>query len=301
LKADSWRQSELGAKPTRLWQEAVVKWLLEQSHKRSIETDKHHLRWLRQHLDGTPLDKIDRPMLDQIAEAKKSEGSSNATCNRILSLIRAIINRAKDEWEWIEAAPAFRFLPEPKERIRWLSKDEAERLLAVLPAHLSAMARFALATGLRESNVTGLQWRQVDLQRRCAWIDAHQAKAGKAIAVPLSHDAIQVLMDQADRHPDYVFTYEGKPVSKAGGNAWRKALARAGIENFRWHDLRHTWASWHVQAGTPINVLRELGGWSDLDMVLRYAHLSSDHLQAHADNSSMRGNVIELGSYRKVG
>jgi integrase len=60
--------------------------------------------------------------------------------------------------------------------------------------------------------------------------------------------------------------------------AWKAALSRAGITEFRWHDLRHTWASWHVQTGTPLNALQELGGWESVDLVRRYAHLAPDHL-----------------------
>jgi len=70
--------------------------------------------------------------------------------------------------------------------------------------------------------------------------------------------------------------------SKAGGRAWRNALRRAGIEEFRWHGLRHTWASWHVQSGTPLHVLQELGGWSDFAMVWKSAHLAPEHLAEHA-------------------
>ncbi|MDO9104530.1 MAG: tyrosine-type recombinase/integrase [Methylovulum sp.] len=69
---------------------------------------------------------------------------------------------------------------------------------------------------------------------------------------------------QIGKHDTYVFTYKGEPVTRANNHAWRKALIRAGIKNFRWHDLRHTWASRHIQNGTPLNVLRELGGWADL-------------------------------------
>jgi len=287
LKADAWRTKNLGAKPIRTWQEAVIKWLTEQEHKRSLETDKHHLRWLDQFLGNKNLNQIDKVILDRITETKKAEGSSNATANRVLSLIRAILNRAKNEWEWIDGVPNFRFLPEPNERIRWLTHDEASILLAELPSHLEAMARFALATGLREANVTGLKWSQIDLRRECAWVDAAQAKAKKPISVPLNANAMAVLRNQQGQHKTYVFTFEGEPVKKAGGKAWRKALKRAEIEDFRWHDLRHTWASWHVQAGTPLNVLQELGGWASYDMVLRYAHLSSEHLKAHAGNSNL--------------
>jgi integrase len=67
---------------------------------------------------------------------------------------------------------------------------------------------------------------------------------------------------------------------------WKSALQRAGIEpTFRWHDLRHTWASWHVMSGTPLEVLQKLGGWSSLTMVMRYAHLAPDHLAGYANNA----------------
>ena len=148
------------------------------------------------------------------------------------------------------------------------------------------MARFTLATGLRESNVTRLEWEQVDLTKRCAWVHPDQAKSRKAIAVPLNGEAMVVLRRQAGKHPSRVFTYRGMPIGKANTEAWRKALRRAGIENFRWHDLRHTWASWHVQNGTPLHVLQELGGWSSYEMVRRYAHLSAARLAEHADRLS---------------
>ena len=95
---------------------------------------------------------------------------------------------------------------------------------------------------------------------------------------------VQVVRQQIGKHSTRVFTYKGKPVTKANNHAWRKALVRAGIENFRWHDLRHTWASWHVQQGTPLYVLQELGGWSDYEMVRRYAHLSVEHLAEYAES-----------------
>jgi integrase len=74
--------------------------------------------------------------------------------------------------------------------------------------------------------------------------------------------------------------------------AWKAALKRAGIENFRWHDLRHTWASWHAQAGTPLHVLQELGGWETTEMVRRYAHLGGDQLAEYAERLS-RPRVVE--------
>ena len=88
---------------------------------------------------------------------------------------------------------------------------------------------------------------------------------------------------QVGKHPSRVFTFRGKPIRWANTKAWRAALKRAGIEDFRWHDLRHTWASWLTQAGTPANVLQELGGWESESMVRRYAHLAPTQLIEHAE------------------
>ena len=168
-------------------------------------------------------------------------------------------------------------------RIRFLSPEEAQRLLAELPLHLRDMAQFALATGLRQRNVSFLRWEQVDMARRVAWIHPDEAKAGRAIGVPLNESAVAVLRRRLGHDNAHVFTYEGKPVARCSTKAWKAALARAGIERtFRWHDLRHTWASWHVQSGTPLQELMELGSWASYEMVLRYAHLAADHLRGAA-------------------
>lgn len=287
LKAEAWRVKNLGEKPRHTWQEAVIRWLSESSHKKSIETDKIRLRWLHTHLHNSKLEEITKTKIDAIKSAKQNEGVSNATVNRTLALLRSILNRAKQDWEWLDSTPSVRLFPENAARVRWLSHEESDRLIHELPEHLKAMVRFTLSTGLRESNVTGLQWSQIDMQRHCAWIHADQAKGKKAIAVPLNNDALTVIRQQIGKHDTHVFTYKGNPVTRANNHAWEKALIRAGITDFRWHDLRHTWASWHVQNGTPIHVLKELGGWSDLTMVLRYAHLSSKHLEEYAGNQKL--------------
>jgi integrase len=290
LKAESWRIKELGVKPRHTWTEAKNRWLQEMAHKKSIKEDESAINWLNQHLENKHLDEINKAVVDHIKAAKQHTGVSNGTTNRMLAVLRAILNRAYKEWEWLDIVPTIKKLHEPTKRIRWLIREEAERLLKELPEHLQAMTRFTLATGLRESNVTGLQWEQIDMKRFSAWINADESKSGKAIALPLNGQAMEVLKEReqlratVSKHIKNVFTYQGKPVTRANNHAWRKALERANIENFRWHDLRHTWASWHVQNGTPLHVLKELGGWSDLTMVLRYAHLSSEHLQKYAAN-----------------
>ena len=285
LKVEYWRVTHIGVKPRVAWQEAVMRWMSEkQGSKRSLDKDILLFKWLHTHLGDCYLDEINRERVSEIAARKLSEGVRPSTVNRHLALVRAVLRCAEREWEWLEKAPHIRLLPEPKYRVRWLNREEAEKILAELPVHLMEMMRFTLSTGLREKNVTQLKWSQVDISRRCAWIHADEAKGKKAIAVPLNEDALAVLRRQEGGCPIYVFTYKGKPVWRANNHAWRKALKRAGITNFRWHDLRHTWASWHIQQGTPLHVLQELGGWSDASMVRKYAHLSASHLTPYADN-----------------
>lgn len=284
LKAKLWRVANLGEKPRRSWQEAVLRFVEEQEGQPSLPVQKLHLRSLDQWLRGRCLDEIGRDLLDTVAQARKADGVSAATVNRMLEVARAVLRRAAREWEWIDRAPYVRMLPVQKKRIRWLTREEADRLIAALPEHLAAMARFTLAAGPRERNVTNLEWSQLDLVRKVAWIHPDQSKTKKAYAVPLNAEAVAVIRGQIGKHPGRVFTYLGKPVERCNNHGWRTALRKAGIKDFRWHDLRHTWASWHVQSGTPLHVLMELGGWSSLGMVMCYAHLSAGHLAHHAEN-----------------
>jgi integrase len=283
LKAELWRVKKLGERPEYRWHDAVVKWLKEKDHKASLEKDKEIFRWLDPYLRNRKLTEIKRELLDEIAEAKALQ-SSRQTANRYLGQLRAVLRRAAYEWDWVDKVHKVPMYPGKVKRVRWLKRDEVDRLLSYLPTHQAVMARFALATGLRQRNVCRLEWSQVDVARRIAWIHPDQAKARKAIGVALNSEAIAVVRKQIGQHPQFVFTYEGQPVWQVNTKAWRKAVQKAGLVDFRWHDLRHTWASWHVQAGTPLHILQEMGGWESPEMVQRYAHLSAEHLLAHAEN-----------------
>jgi integrase len=286
LKASLWDQERLGIKPRYSWKDAVVRYLTETSGKATQETDKTHLRWLDRYLNGLMLDEINRDLLEKVMAKRIADKVANSTVNRTMEVVRAVLRKAAFDWEWFDRVPKVRMLPEPKRRIRWITKDEAERLIKVLPNHLAAMVRFSLETGLRRANVTGLQWSQIDLVRRTAWIHPDQAKARKAIAVPLSINAVNVIREQIGKHPTHVFSYHGNSIIQVNTKTWRAALVKVGIKEFRWHDLRHTWASWHVQAGTPLHVLQELGGWECVEMVRKYAHFSSQHLTEYVDRLS---------------
>ena len=276
LKAQAWREVQLGAIPRHTWDEAGLRWIEERNFKASIGKDMTELAWLQSHFSGKYLDELNRTYISEVLEIKRQETSA-ANANRYLALVRSILN-ACVVWGWLENPPKLSPYKEPRRRIRWLTPDEAGRLLAELPQHLKDMVEFSLATGLRQANVALLSWNQVDLHRRVAWIHPDQAKARKAIGVPLNETAVSVIRRQIGRHPIFIFTYKDRPVRQTNTKAWKKALARAGIQGFRWHDLRHTWASWHVQSGTSLSRLQEMGGWESVEMVRRYAHLAPEHL-----------------------
>lgn len=282
LRYQMWRIIQLGEKPRRTWKEAATRWYRE-TNRKSKGPILAAYKWLDPYLGDLYLDEITREVIDRITDDKLKTGVTPATVNRLLEIVRVILNTAVKHWEWIERAPHVRLLRQPTRRIRWLTREEADTLLSHLPEHTRVMAKFSLATGLRETNVTRLQWSQVDLERRSAWIHADQSKTGRPIGIPLNREAVVLLRGQLGKHKKYVFTYNGSPVRRCNTKVWRRALELSGIKDFRWHDLRHTWASWHVQNGTPMHVLQELGGWSDIRMVQRYAHLSPEHLAPYAE------------------
>jgi hypothetical protein len=121
LKAALWDQAKLGEAPRYAWQDAVVRYLEETSHKASQADDKRHLRWLDQYLRGVELRAIDRERVDRITKARQAEGVSHASVNRVLEVLRAILRTAVHDWEWLERMPRVRLLPELKRRVRFPS------------------------------------------------------------------------------------------------------------------------------------------------------------------------------------
>lgn len=324
LAGGLWRTKRLGEAPRVTWDEAVVAWMGENGHLRSIEDIKLRLRWLSDRLQGMQLASIDDTRIRALAAERKAQPvnakaiarisaapklASNATVNRHMAELSKILHYAHGR-KWLAALPPITKMHEPAKRVAWLTREEAGELLAELPPHLRAMAALSLATGLRESNVRLLCWQQVDLARRTAWIYGDQAKAGRDLMVPLNAPAMEVLQAQKGQHRRWVFPVPrwqikdrpedvavqvaDSPTGKISNHAWRKACTRAGVPWLRFHDLRHTWASWHVQAGTPLPVLQELGGWASLAMVQRYAHLGVSHVAAWASNIGGGTNPVQV-------
>ncbi len=293
-RADIWRTSKLGDISIETWDEAVIQWVEEHAkHKKSYETDRLRLVWLTDKLSGVRIDKI---TTDELIKLRKDliKTRSQSTANRFLAVVSAVLNYAHAKGK-LTGVPKIPYLAESDGRFIWLTQEQADCLIMELPSHLSLMARFGLATGLRRANITDLQWKDVDTHRSVAWIWAETAKGKKNISVPLNDDALKVLEEcKIVNSFGYIFTYEGKPVTRTTTAAWYKATKRAGIDpEFSFHGLRHTWASWHVMGGTPLSVLQQLGAWSSMAMVQKYAHLAPDFVANYANNSKRVQNQVQ--------
>lgn len=279
-----------------------MKWLAETAHKRDHAADRQRLAVLHPDLEGRPLTDVTQDRLSKILN-KQSTLETPGARNRYRATVRAILRKAEREWDWIDKAPFIRLEPEPLSAGRWLTEDEAGRLISAAPAHLQPVIRFALATGLRKGNILGLRWEQIDLGRRQLWVHPDDAKAGKAIGIPLNALAMSVLADCRGQHPEVVFAVDGRPYRWIDHRTWLRVTADAGLSGMRFHDLRHTWASWLAQAGVDPQQLKTLGGWSTLAMVERYSHLNVEHLRAAADRIPvtfpLHGEILDFDAARK--
>jgi integrase len=281
LRHEAYQEAYLGIKPKRSWQEAVVRYLAVKSNLRSINDVRCILQKLHPYLGHLMLHEINGDIVWSVIQGELKKQNKPATVNRYLATIRALLRMARDEWQWIDNFPKIRLLGGEVERDRWLTREEADRLIAACPNHLAAIVKYALATGCRASEIKGLEWSRVDLERGTAWLN--QTKNGTPRGVPLNRDAVAILNDQRGKHPRFCFTYKGQPIGwELSNDGWHNALKKAGIEDFRFHDLRHTWASWHRQAGTSCDELKDLGGWKSREMVDRYAKFATDNLTAAA-------------------
>lgn len=298
LTLDAYREQHFGFKPERSWQEAVVRYLAVKARLRSFSDVQRICRMLDPYLGRLNLSQINGDVIWSVVEGELKKGNKPATVNRYLALIRGLLHMARDEWQWIDSVPKIRLLPGEVERDRWLTREEADRLIAACPDHLAALVQFALATGCRAREITGLEWARVDLSRRTAWLN--QTKNGTPRGVPLNCDAVAILEAQVGKHEHFCFTYRGKPIGwQVSNTAWVEALEKAEIKDFRFHDLRHTWASWHRQAGTSCDELKDLGGWKSRQMVDRYAKFATENM-AEAASRIERGrgkNVVQLVTF----
>lgn len=278
------RQQDVWGAPERLSiAEMLNRFLTAHATKRSARSDRIRAVTLLQHLGDGDAYQLDRPAIKAYIAARQGQGRKASTVNRELALLSAAINEAIEDGYPVPPVVKGRKLREPEGKTRWLTRAEVARLIEAArrtdqPA-LSDWILVAVHTGLRAGEMAALQWQHVQGGRLT--VPAETAKSGRSRVLPLTPDALAAIARQTKRSM-FVWSHDdGQPLKDVRGSLER-ACQIAGIERITPHVLRHTCASWQVQAGVPLYTVQKWLGHSTLKMTERYAHLAPEHLREGA-------------------
>ncbi|EGF19233.1 MULTISPECIES: tyrosine-type recombinase/integrase [Haemophilus] len=296
LKHEAWQVEQLNKKPEKTVEQALILLLKDAEHKKDKLTKIQHAKYWRDEIGNKLLSSLTSEDIQNAIPThvvRTGKILSPATQNRYRSSIMRAINLAKQAG-WIDVVPYIAKSSEPKKRIRWITEKEAERLLDSLNLNwMKDVCQFALLTGARMTEILSMTWDKINFANKMAIVTGDIAKSGRGRSLPLSDDAINLIKERMKYQVSpYVFhSGTGKLRDDISRRDFKRALQRANIKNFRFHDLRHTWASWHIQRGTPLMVLKELGGWETIEMVQKYAHLNADHLLSYVNQVKFSSNT----------
>jgi integrase len=273
----------------KTFEEMMEKYLKEHSARnktlKSHDRDKELANHLLSSFGDSILTVITPRSISEYKVKRRDEGASPRTINYELALMSHAFNLAIKEWEWLKDNPVSRVSREKVNnmRERWLTFEEEGKLLDASPKWLQELIIFSLETGLRQGETLNLQWPQVDLFRRTITI-LEQKNRGKD-TIPLNERALEVLKAKAKIRrikTNYVFYNNNR--NRIGVSnllrAFYSATKKANLKGFRWHDLRHTFATRLVQAGVDLYSVQKLGRWKNIQMVMRYAHHYPESLRA---------------------
>ncbi len=251
---------------------------------------KRQLDWWRSQLGPFVLADITAEVISdfkaQLRKEKVRSGDkrSPATVNRFLAALSHVFTIAQKEWHWVEQNPVFSVakLDEPAGRVRFLDDHERKDLLKACrdseDALLYPVVILALSTGARKGEILSLRWPDVDLQRQVAVL--RNTKNGETRALPLAGEALKELKSLSKvRRIDVDYVFPGKSPKRPAtiDRAWRKSVDTAGVSDFRFHDLRHSCASYLAMNGASLAEIAAVLGHKTLAMVKRYSHLSEQH------------------------
>ena len=272
--------SALRQKSGHTFSDACVRWISEKQKKKSLHLDLTIIEWLKPHLASVYIAEITRERVEELRQLKRQEVGEQ-TVDRYMALLRAILKRARDDWEWIETIPKVPMYGSQSRPPRFLTWEQFISLSSELPCHLRAPAWFAVSTGMRTAAIQSLRWDWIS--RDGVRFPPNVMKNNDWLTIPLSAVAWQVLAEChiQSSSMDHVFvSHVGKPwAENFKTRAWDKAAIRAGLEGVTFHDLRHTFASWMLQKGVPEHVVMELGGWKTREAFKIYARFSKESLE----------------------
>lgn len=259
-----------GARPKRKFREAATKFLIENQHKKSIKSDAEQLAILDKYIGDLPIEAVHIGALQSFIADRKKEGRKNRTTNFGLQIVRHILNLAASEWmdenglTWLNSAPKIKLLSISDARKPYpLSWEEQEKLFKILPFHLKQMALFAVNTGCRDGEICSLRWdwevKLPELNTSVFIIPGDAVKNGEDRLVVLNKAAQVAINEVRGQHPENVFTYKGKPMSRMLRNSWKKSRKKVDL-TVRVHDLKHTFGRRLRAAGVSFEDRQDLLG-----------------------------------------
>jgi integrase len=264
------------------FRELAVEYLKWAQRQRSFESKRGYLKQLLEAFGAYRLRQFTTKNVEQFQTARLNGGNKPATVNRLLATLKHMFSKAVD-WDMVEDEAKKRvhrvkLLEENNRRLRYLSREESARLVEECDPHLRPIVVTALNTGMRKGEILSLKWDEVDL--RHGFIHLTNTKNGERREIPINATLRATLKGiMRNLSIPHVFTdsVTGTPY-KDVKRSFKTALRRAGIRDFRFHDLRHTFASQLVMGGVDITAVKNLLGHKTLNMTLRYAHLAPSHM-----------------------
>jgi integrase len=274
----------------RTFKEMMEKYMKEHSipKKKSSDRDERSLKNLNPFFGEYPIVEINRRMIDQYKQMRRQKEAAAATINRELALIKHAFNLALKDWEWVKENPLSRISMEKEnnKRDRWLTSEEEERLLEVSPNWLKDLVVIAVNTGMRLGEILSLTWEGVDLVRKT--ITIFESKNGEKRTIPINVPVLELLKDKSkvrSKKTNLVF-YDKNHLRMDESNlgkSFKIRVEKANIQNFRFHDLRHTFATRLVQDGKDLYIVQKLLGHKTPLMTQRYAHHNPESLRGAVD------------------
>lgn len=281
----------------------ISKYLEEHSKpnkgKITHKNDEYFSKRILQRFGNKLLNDVTPMHISKYITDRRNDGVGDVTINHELRLLRHAYNLAIHEWELIDQTPFARIkIPSGDvKRVRYLYPDEEERLMNALPQWLVPIVTIARETGLRLSNIINLEWNQVNIFSKMIILET--TKNGQPHSVPMTENVSNILRTLfVDKKNSYVFGFgkKGKPFNRCWvGKSFRDTCRKAGIENFRFHDLRHDFCSRLVQRGADLYSVAGLAGHKDIKTTQRYAHLSPEKLRSTIQILNSGDNMATVG------
>jgi len=252
------------------------------SQKRSKRQYKGYIKNLCSFFGDIPILEITPSLINDYKVKRRKDGVGAASINRELAVLKNAFNKALKEWGWVKENPVTMILmeKEPKGRVRYLTDREFQTLYNACAEWLRPIVLVARHTGMRKENILSLKWEQVDLYRKVIYLE--HTKNGERLGIPLNETMMGLLKRLSKvRHikSSYVFCHRNGKRFVELKTSFREALGKAGIEDFRFHDLRHCFASSLVQSGVDLYKVQMLLGHKESRMTQRYSHLAPENLR----------------------